>query len=95
MDDKDAYRQKLQTRLETLRAEIDKLEAKAEHVGAEAREALRTEAKELRAKQDEARKKLEAFRKAQGDAWKDLKSGLDAAWDDLSRAVRRAADRFG
>lgn len=94
MDDKSAYQQKLEARLDQWRADIDKLEAKAAEAGADARLKYQNEVKALRAKQDEARKKLEELGEAQGAAWKDLKSGVETAWDNLGKAVRNAADRF-
>lgn len=95
MDDKDAFRQKLQAQLDQWKAEIDKLEAKASAASADARLKYQEELKELRARQEDAREKMEEFRKSSGEAWKDLADGMKSAWDDFGSAVRRAADRFG
>ena len=95
MDDRNAYKQKLEARLDQWRADIDKLEAKAAEAGADARIKYQSEVKNLRSKQDEAHKKIKKLGEAQGEAWKDLKSGFEAAWDDLGKAVRNASDRFG
>lgn len=95
MDDKSAYRQKLEARLDQWRAEIDKLDAKAVEASADARIEYRKQIEAVRGKQDEAREKLAEFDKAGDEAWKDLRSGIEAAWDDLGKAMRKAADRFG
>ena len=94
MDDKSAYRQKLEARLDQWRADIDKLEAKAAEAQADARIEYKKQIEALRGKQKEARAKLDELDKASGEAWKDLKSGLETAWDDLGRAVKSAVDRF-
>ena len=94
MDEKNAYRQKLEARLDQWRAEIDKLEARTVEASADARLKYKGEIKELRAKQDEAREKLDELGDAQGQAWNDLKSGLEVAWDELGKAVRNATGRF-
>lgn len=94
MEDKNAYRQKLEARLDQWRAEIDKLEAKAAEARADARIEYEKQIEKLRGKQEDARRKLEELDKASGEAWKDLKSGLETAWDDLGRAVKSAVDRF-
>ena len=95
MDYKDAYKQKLKARLDQWRADIDRLEAKAAEARADARLKYQSEVRDLRAMQDEAREKLKQLSKAQGEAWRDLQSGFETAWDALGQAVRRATDRFG
>jgi uncharacterized coiled-coil DUF342 family protein len=95
MDDKSAYKQKFEARLKQWAAEIDKLEAKAAEARADARLQYQSQIKELRGKQDEAVEKLQKLSAAQGEAWKDLKSGVESAWDALGKAVQNAASRFG
>jgi chromosome segregation ATPase len=95
MQDKDAYRRKLEARLAQWRAEIDKLEAKAREAGADARIRYETQIEEWRGKEQDARRRLEDLDRASGEAWKDLKAGLEKAWDDLGRAAKTAAERFG
>lgn len=95
MDDKSAYAEKLEARLDQWRAEIDKLQAKAKEASADTKLKYQKEVDTLRAKQKDAEKKLEQLGEAQGKAWKDIKSGVEAAWDDLGKAIRSAADRFG
>ncbi|MCU0984157.1 MAG: coiled coil domain-containing protein [Acetobacteraceae bacterium] len=94
MDDKSAYRQKLEARLEQWRAEIDMLEAKAREAGADARILYEKQVEEWRGKQQEARRRLDELDKASGEAWKDLKSGLEAAWAELGRTAKKVAERF-
>ena len=94
MDDKSAYADKLQARLDRWRAEIDKLQAKAKEASADTKLKYNKEVDELRMKQAEAEKRLAELGEAQGKAWDDLKSGIETAWDDLGNAVRSAADRF-
>ncbi len=99
MDDKSVYRQKLEARLEQWRAEIDNLAAKIVEARMDARMDARIEYQKqleaIREKQEEARIKLEELETAQGEAWKDLKNGIERVWDDLGTAVEKAAKRFG
>ena len=94
MDEKSAYRNKLEARLDQWRADIDKLQAKAREAGADARLEYDKQINNLRDQQDKARKKLGELDEASGDAWKDLKSGFEKAWDDLGSAVKNATERF-
>ncbi|SDC02474.1 coiled coil domain-containing protein [Ruegeria marina] len=95
MDEKNAYRQKLEARLDQWRADIDKLQAKANEASADARLEYEKQIEKLRGLQQEAREKLEKLDQAGGEAWKDLKSGIEKAWDDLGAAVKSASERFG
>jgi DNA repair exonuclease SbcCD ATPase subunit len=95
MDDKTAYRQKLEARLDQWRAEIDKLQAKAEEAGADARIEYEKQVKDLRRKQEEAREMLGELDEAGEQAWKDLRSAIDKIWNDLGGAVNKAAERWG
>lgn len=95
MTDKNAYRQKLEARLEQWRAEIDKLQAKAAEAGADARAEYEEQIETLRGQQKEARAKLNELSDATGEAWKDLRGGIEKAWDDLGDAVKKASEKFG
>ncbi len=95
MDEKDAYRQKLQARLGQWRAEIDKLQAKAVEASADARLEYDKQLKELHRQQEKAREKLRELDEASGQAWKELRSGMEKAWDELGAAVQKATERFG
>ena len=95
MDDKTAYRQKLEARLEQWRAEIDKLQAKAEEASVDARKDYEKQVEELREQQHETRGRLEELKGASGEAWEDLKEGFEKALDNLGDAVKSARERFG
>ena len=95
MEDRSAYRRKLEARLDQLAAEIDKLQAKAAEASADARIEYERQVEALRKKQADARDRLRDFDEASGEAWKDLTGGLEKAWNDLADAVRKATGRFG
>ena len=94
MDKKEAYQDKLQARLDEWKAEIAKLRAKADGAQANARLKYMEEVDELRAHQKKAEARMEELQRAQGEAWKDMKSGMEAAWDEMGDAMKRAWKRF-
>jgi len=94
MDDKSAYRQKLEARLDQWRADIDKLQAKAVEASADARMEYEEQIEKLRGQQEEALQKLKELDDASGEAWKDLRGGIEKAWDNLGDAVKNATQRF-
>lgn len=95
MDEKTAYRRKLEARLDQWQAEIDKLRARAVEAGADASIEYQKQVEKLRGQQDAARERLKEIDAASGEAWRDLKAGAEKAWDDLESAISQARKRFG
>lgn len=94
MTDKKAYEKKQQARLDEWAAEIDKLKAKAERADAEAKIKLNEEIREAEAMQKKIEDKLAELRSSTGDAWTDIKRGVDEAAESLGSSLRAAASRF-
>lgn len=94
MEDKSAYEQKQQARLDEWAAEIEKLKAKAKRADAEAKIKLDEEIKEAEAMRAKVEDKLEELRSSTGDAWTDVKRGLDDAAESLGKSLRAAVSRF-
>ncbi len=94
MSNKQAYQQKVQAQLDEWSAEIDKLRAKADKADADAQIALNREIDNLRDKKNQAREKLDELSDASEGAWEDLKTGVEAASNQLGQALRSAQSRF-
>lgn len=41
------------------------------------------------------REKLKELDEASGEAWRELRTGFEEAWDEFSSAVRQSRERFG
>jgi predicted nuclease with TOPRIM domain len=93
-DEKKAYEEKYQAKLDEWRAEIDKLSAKARQSSADARIRYQEEIEKLKKRRSDAETRLEEMRKSSGEAWRDLKGGADNAWDEVERAFKQAMTRF-
>jgi len=87
---RDDYVQKMHALLDSLNDEIDALTKRAENAGADVREELA----ELRAKQHEAHTRLASLRDSGGEAWQDLKAGVELARDAVGEALESARSRF-
>ena len=94
MSTKEAYEKKLEAQLREWKNDIDKMKAKADKADAEAKLEYYKQIEELRTKQEAAQKKLTELKSAGGDAWEDLKTGIDLAWKSLGEAVKSARSRF-
>ena len=94
MDDKELYREKLEAKFKEMKARVELLEAKAAQVKAESKLEFQKHLDELRQKRDAVQGKLEEVKKSGGEAWKDLRSGMEKATEELKQAIDRAMDKF-
>lgn len=89
-----AYQEKRQAQLDELAARLDLWEAKARKSKAEARIRYAEEIGKLRGKLETARLKLSLLQDSGEAAWEDVRSGVEAAMQDLRSAFKRASSRF-
>jgi uncharacterized protein YukE len=94
MDDKELYREKLEAKFKEMKARVELLEAKAAQVKAESKLEFQKHLDELRQKRDAVQGKLEEVKKSGGEAWHDLRSGMEKAAEELKQAIDRAMDKF-
>jgi len=94
MNEKEAYEKKQHAKLAEWEAEIDKLKAKAEQADADARIKIEEDLKQAEAIKDNVAARLDEVKGSADDAWRDLKTGIDAAATNLTSALRSATSRF-
>jgi capsule polysaccharide export protein KpsE/RkpR len=73
------YEGSMEERLRVLGARLDELKAKTDENTAKTIE-------ELKAKQAIARQRLKEIKATSGDAWTEMRQGLDKVWEDLTSA---------
>jgi chromosome segregation ATPase len=88
------FREQTESSLAEYKKEIDQLAAKAEKLEGEAKAKAEQQMATLRQKRDELSEKLKELSSASGNAWAQLKSGIDAAMNDLGSAYKKAAAEF-
>ncbi|MDR3409337.1 MAG: hypothetical protein P4L87_00055 [Formivibrio sp.] len=94
MGKKEEYVRRMQAMLDQWHTEIDTLVVKAALAEAEAKIEYNKQLDALRSKQAATRAKLEELQSASGDAWEDMRAGVDVAWDTVNEAIRSAISRF-
>lgn len=94
MEDKDLFREKFEATFKELKAQIDVLEARVDQLKAESKHELKQQIQSLRQKRDSIADKLDQFKKSSGEAWKDLKNGLESATEELKGALSKALNKF-
>ena len=89
-----AFREQTETRLTEYEQEIDQLQAQAEKLGGDAKAKAEQQLTALRQKRDAVSGKLKELGSAGGNAWEQIKSGIEAAMEDLGKAYKKAAAEF-
>lgn len=94
VDKRDAYVEKLKSKIDEWNRDIDKLQAKADQMAADARVKYQKQIEGLKAKQKEVQDKMGQLQKASGEAWVELKTGMNSAWKALGESVKSAKTKF-
>ena len=89
-----AFLEQTETRLAEYKKEIDQLQVMAEKLEGDAKAKTEQQLTALRQKRDEVSEKLKDLSSSSGNAWEQLKSGIDAAMEDLGNAYKKAAAEF-
>lgn len=84
VDQKAAYRGKLEAQLDKVDAQLKAWRAEAEKADADARMKYHDEIESLENKQQQI----------SGDAWDEMRQGIERAMNDLSHAIDRAGNRL-
>ncbi len=91
---KEAYQDKLRAQLDDFTSVIARLRVEAEKTQGEMRLNHMAEIEELRGYKKRAETYLDELQHAQGEAWKDMRSGLETARAEMGEALKRAWGRF-
>lgn len=88
------YQEKINAQLDRLNAKIDEFEAKAKQAQSDASVEYHSTLEELYAQRDAVKLKLNELYQASEDAWLELQSGFDKAWQEFTQSVDQAIKKF-
>lgn len=91
---KNAYYEKMAAQWEEQRARLELLKAKAKIAVADGKIMAYEELADADQKLAALKAKLKKLGDAGGDAWQEMKGGIELAWDDLSASCKNAAQKF-
>jgi uncharacterized protein YicC (UPF0701 family) len=98
METKDSYSKKMKAKFDDLNykwnIERNKLEAKAKQAKVDVKKKFEEQLKTLQEKRERMGQKLDQIDTASEDAWKDIKAGVDSAWQSLNEAIKKARSHF-
>ncbi|MBN1850010.1 MAG: hypothetical protein JW932_15665 [Deltaproteobacteria bacterium] len=89
MTDREEYIKKIKAKLDEWRVEFEVLRAKAD-----ARFKIDEQMEKLGEKMNAFQSKFSELQKTSGEAWHDIREGLDKAGDSLKEAFKKARSHF-
>ena len=90
-----AFREQTEARIAEYGKEIDQLQAKAEKMGGDAKAKAEQQLTALRQKRDAVSEKMKELGSSSEGAWEQIKSGIEAALEDLGITYKKVAAEFG
>lgn len=94
MENKQAYEQKAQAKLDQLNGEIQVLKAKKDNAKADAKIEYEQKIDELHKLEDEIANKLDEIKNTSSDAWEELKDGFEKSSTTMENAIKSAFSKF-
>ena len=98
METKDSYLEKMKAKFDNLNykwnIERNKIEAKAQNAKIEVKKKFEEQLKTLQKRREKMSQKLDQIDVASEDAWRDIKEGVDNAWQSLNEAIKKARSHF-
>jgi hypothetical protein len=98
METKSSYLKKMKEKFDDLNykwnIERNKLEAKTQPAKVEVKEKYEEKLKTLQERREQMRQKLDQIDNASEEAWRDIKEGVDSAWQSLNEAIKKARSHF-
>jgi hypothetical protein len=91
---KDAYRQKMEAKIAEQQARLDLLKARAKLAVADGKIMAYEELADAEQKLAAAKVKLTELAHASHGAFKEMKTGMENAWDALKSASHKAAQKY-
>jgi len=90
----DAYKQKAMAHLKEMKAKMQIVEANTEKAGADMKIKYQKNIGDWKSRFSDIETRLNKLSDSTGDAWKDIRSGIDSAMDELGIAIDTARKQF-
>jgi hypothetical protein len=91
---RNAYEEKADAKLKKLKAQMTLLEADFEEAKADVRIKYTKQLDKIRDQYQKAKMRLDKMADSTQDAWKELRTGVDQAINELEEAIGSASDRI-
>jgi len=84
----------MEKKLQDWGAKLDEMKAKVDQSGADTKAQLEGKIETLTVRRDAMQQRLADLKGSSDEAWHSVKTGLQAAWNDVSEAFEEAAAKF-
>lgn len=91
---KEIYRQKAQAKFDQMNAQIEELLARFNETKADAKLKIKDQFEDLTDQQETVEQKIEQIKDFGEEAWQDMSSGLDNAFDELEDSFKQATRKL-
>ena len=93
MENQREYINKMAVRLKELESEIEELEQIADKAISETKAEYQQQINELFLKKEAVQSKILKIREAGGNAWEDMKAGVELSWEVFNEAVKKKSEQ--
>lgn len=90
----EAYQQKARAQLKEMKARLQVFEARAENASADMKIKYQENLVDWKARFDDIEKRMNKLSESSGEAWKDVRTGIDNALGELQSAIQKGTDQF-
>ena len=90
----EAYQQKAKAHLKEMKAKMQIIEANVEKAGVDMKIKYQKNIDDWKSRFGDIETRLDKLSDSTGDAWKDIRSGVDSAMDELGKAIDTARKQF-
>ena len=90
----DEFVDRLRSQLKDWELQVEKLKTQSESLSGDAKTAINEQLEKMRAHRDDTTRKMKDLQDSSGEAWAEIRSGLESSWETMQDAFKRAREHF-
>lgn len=90
----EAYQQKARAQLKEMKARLQMFEARAENASADMKIKYHDNLVDWKARFEDIENRMNELSESSGEAWEDIRTGIDNALGELQSAIQKGTDQF-
>lgn len=91
---KEQFQSRMKKDLENFDAEIERLKEKSKSAVGSAKQEIEDQLRKVEAQRVTVAEKMGELSRSSGDAWKDVKKGVESAYSEMKNAFKKASSHF-
>jgi phage shock protein A len=90
----EAYQQKAQAQIKEMKARLQVFEARAENASADMKIKYQDNLADWKARFEDIENRMNKLSESSGEAWEDIRAGIDNALGELQSAIQKGTSQF-